>query len=344
MLATKNTHSYEWDLQKLRKAKVILFNKKDKTKEEIDELTYLDRFLSNSNLTFSNNTISDKEFSRLYHEDFINLFFNYYSYLSYIFEFYDFNTNNEIQEQYYEKIGFTEDDILSTVHDFYSGLDKEWFKFFNKIYKERTGLVKFDATRPYSIYFPVSDIWYANLTNTGNISDLVNATHEFGHGIADQIVGVTKGYSAQNIFIELFPMLCQMIFLHENDDLALQSEIAKYISNYHKLMIDYAEEIKFKYVIANKIPSVSNARNLSRLIKRNLHQSLSKQELINVYSNDIEDVISYVFPFIVCLELLEVYRNDKDLFKYKVNKILTSNDEPLKVLEKLNIEPNKVLR
>ena len=341
-MTSRNNSKYTWNLEKLCKIYTDLENK-IRTPEEEKELTLLGTLIGvereNSGLIFNDNT----SFSTAFHEEFVSLFNEYYQYLPYIFEYYDL-ADLDIEKQVFTFLPYTEDEILGSVHDFYLGLDKDWFKYFNKIYKDRKDNISFETIRSFSAYFPSSDFWLANVARSNTIEDFVDCTHEYAHGIADQIAPGIKTYSAENILIELFPIVCQLLFLHKNNISGLQMEITKYINNYFKVMNDFAEEVRVKYNIAESFCSIKNARCLSRLMKKTWGINMRKEELEALYESPIELNINYIFPFIIALELIDQFNNDEDLFKYNMNQILRSTDEPLVTLKKLNINPNATFK
>jgi hypothetical protein len=244
----------------------------------------------------------------------------------------------------YEQLPMTEDDLLDTAHDFFKSLDPEWYQLFMNLYRQRKTTVSFTDCRSFSSYFPSNGLWLANITRKHTIQDYVNTIHEFAHGIADQLTDTIKTYNADNIFIELFPIVIQMVWLYEFNDLGLQHEISKYMNNYLKIMIAYAEEIRMKYNIASTFVNVKNSRNLSRLIKKEWGITISKEELEEIYSNPVEELFSYVFPFLIAIELMEIYTKDKEEFITIMNDIIKTDLKPLELLDKYNLTPNKSLK
>lgn len=340
-MTTVNSN-YKWDLELLKKAYNNLFFKSDRTTEEENELRFLGSILDNSASLEGMSYVDDILFKDAFLEEYKTLMDSYGSYMNYIFDFYN-NADTNIEKEKFEGFCFNEEEIFTSIHDFYYKLDKNWFYYFNKIYINREHNISFDKPRSFSHYFPISNIWIANIGRTSTICDFVDGVHEYAHGVADQISNKIKVYSPDNILIEVFPIVCQLIYLYKNDLKGMQNEVSKYISNYHASMIDFAEEIQVKYNIASTFFHVKNPRNLSRLIKKKWNLTLKKEDIENLYSAPIEENISYVFPFLIAVELLEIYTIDPDLFKYTMNEIMSNDEKPLDLLEKLDIEPNKHL-
>lgn len=341
-MAAENNFKYEWNYNTLKRVYFQL-KFKQRTEEEQKEYLLLEALLSDGSVLEGMTFVDGVDFSTAFKLETKTLLEDYYDYLSSIFEFYD-NSDDTLTKVVYEKLDVTDEELLQTAHDFFKNLDPEWYQLFLNLYKQRKGTVRFSELRSFSSYFPSNGLWLANITRNNTIQDYVNTIHEFAHGIADQMVSDLRTYSPDNILLELFPIVCQMIFLYTYDENKLQNEITKYINNYLKIMIDYSEEIKMKFNIASTFVNVSNARNLSRLIKRKWNICIGKDELTEIYSNPVEELFAYVFPFLVAIELLEIYSEDKDKFKEIMNKMITSKLKPLDLLNELHIEPNKSLK
>lgn len=340
MYTSKDHTNYKIDIDRLKDAREVLRQKK-RTPEQDRELLFLNNFIDNEDLVNSI-ILAKTDFQKSYRVDYQLLFNEYFDYLKYVFEFYE-KSGDDLEFKPYEVIVDSYEEVFTAVHDFFKDLDSEWFKLFNNIYKDRFSSVVFSDSRSYSLLFPESNIWIANINSTGTIEDYVNTTHEFAHGIADQICGRVKSYSPNNVLLEMFPIMCQLLFLYTNKKFRNQIEVNNCMTNYLKIMLDYAEEVKFKYNIAHHFNNVSNARNLSRLIKKTWGVNMTKQDVLSSYNHTVAENICYVFPYLVAMDLINLYSQDKDLFKYKVNKILSSNDHPLELINKLSIVPNRML-
>lgn len=338
-MTSRNNSNYKWNIEKLKSIRNALHYKK-RTPEEEKEYQLLLSLLACGDTIEGFAFEEAASFSDVFKSEFVTLFLDYYQFLPYIFEYYN-GVNLDLDVQKLAQIEMSEDDILANVHDFYRDLDQEWLTYFNKIYRQRKDFLSFESCRPFSVYLSSSGIWIANLARTRTVADLVDTVHEYAHGIADQISPGIKAYSPDNILLELFPIVCQLIYLNQNDLPRLRVEITKYINNYLKTMHDFSEEILVKFNLAEAFGSVRNARCLSRLVRRTWGINLDKEEARILYATPSEENITYVFPFIVALELLDIYENDPDKFKYLMKQILVAEDAPLDTLKRLAITPNR---
>lgn len=334
--------NFKIDQNKLVTARNYLLNKK-RTPEEEMELLFISMFVYNlPGLNYKK--LSNEEFAEIYKNDLHTLCYDYYDYLDAIFTFYEASEEECLTQTAYEMIIDNYEQVFTSVHDFYKSLDKRWFDIFNTIYKERHSTVALSNKRSCSILFPNTKLWVANIEVDGSIEDYVNVVHEYAHGIDDIIANRVRTYSPENIFLELFPLVCQILYLKNNSDIQYQGEIYKCLTNLRLSMLSEAEVIKAKYNLINAFPNVTSTRNLSRLIKRHMNQVISKQDLNLLFSNSLVDSISYTYPYIIALELVNIYQNDPDLFKYDMNYILNSKDHPQYVIKKLNIIPNSIIK
>lgn len=341
-MAAKKIFNYNWNYNTLKRIYFQL-KFKERTEDEQREYLFLETILANGHVIEGISFVDDSSFQDKFKYETKTLMVDYYDYLAPIFEFYD-NTDDEIETMTYEYIDVSEEELIEAANKFFKSLDENWYQLFLNLYNNRNGTVSFTNARSFSTYFPSNNMWLANITRNNTIQDYVNTIHEFAHGIADQMVPQIKTYSSDNIFIELFPIVLQMIWLYECDEHGLQLEINKYMNNYLKIMSSYAEEIRMKYNIASSFVDVNTPRNLCRLIRRTWGINISKEEVSQTYNNPVEELFNYVFPFLCAIELVDLYRKDKDKFIHTMNRILVSDLKPLEILEKFDIEPNKNLK
>lgn len=335
MLTTNDKNNFKIDNDLLIDAINNLLTKK-RTQSEEKELFFLSLFIEEIEIPSSFSSLKDN-FRLVYKNDFNVLYDQYFDYLQDIFAFYDMYGDLEEQVRSYECIVKSYEEVFSSVHDFYYSLDKNWFKIFNELYKLRHQTISLSNSRSFSVLFPESSLWIANIETKQTIEDYVNTVHEYAHGISDILDNRVRTYSPQNIFIELFPMVCQIIYLQNNADIRNQIEVNKYLTNLQSIQLSEMEEIKVRFNLITSFPNVTSSRNLSRLIKKNLGEVISKEYLNQMFSSSVAENICYTYPYIIALELASLYKTDLDLFKYKMNYILSSKEPPLEIVKKLNI-------
>lgn len=340
MASENNINNSVWDYDSLKKVYKTLKNK-ERTDIEEKEFLLLERILNGASID-GISFVDNISFKDAYAHETYTVLIDYYKYLYVIFKFHDIN--DEDRELIpYEKLNTNPDILKQTAGDFFKSLNEEWFKLFLNISSPENSSVSYSSLRSFSTYFPSSNYWLANIYKHDTIQDYVDTIHEYAHGIADQLSSETKTYTSNNIFIELFPITCQMIWLYECDESGLQHELTKYISNYFKIMTDYAEEIRFKYNICSTFYSVKSSKVLAKLIKKEWNIIITPKELEGYYEYPVQELFSYVYPFLVSLELLEIYKKDKNEFINIMNDLIVSKKDPLEILSAYNIEPAKSL-
>ena len=341
-MATENDSKCVWNYNSIKKLYDELKDKK-RTDDEEKEFLFVEAFMSNNASIEGFSFDEGLDFETAYKSEARTILFDYHSYLEDIFAFYDMG-DDSLEFKPYDRLEFTTDDLLNEADNFFKNLNDDWYKLFLNLIKCKDTTICFAAQRSFSCFFPSSDFWIANIKIDDTIQSYVDTIHEFAHGIADQMVRELRSYNSDNILIELFPMVCQMIWLYDCDNLDLQHEITKYISNYFKIMQDYAEEIRMKYNIAISFVGVKTPRNLSRLIKKNWDIKISREEIEAIYASPVEELFNYVYPFIISLELFEIYKNNKEDFFKIMNEIVITEKKPREVLNAYNLEPNKSLK
>ncbi len=272
-----------------------------------------------------------------------NVLHEYYAdYIGTIFDFY--HVNMEMETDTIKLADFQPDyeEILNLLMDFFRKLDKDWYLLCQNLYKIRYSAISFQSIPSFSAFLPEANIWIANIKSSHSISVAVDLAHEFAHGIGDQLHHDIQKYSPENILLELFPLLCQSLFIDYLIKIKYYpDEAKKFKKHVNQSILNQAEEICFKFNISQLFPTIKNARNLSRVIKRELNMSISKDELMVMYNQSVAHNIHYVYPFIICNELLSLVYEDFDYFKYATKILMKENEDVVDTIRKLKLMPNQ---
>lgn len=217
-------------------------------------------------------------------------------------------------------------DLLELVCDFYkNGTNKEFYELFLRMLKNKEITLyknRKDSFDAFSIFWPYSNEFNAviHCSNYGNNNDFNYVpiiVHEIGHGI-DALINYHISFQQENyIYAEIistfFELICNEYFYH--------SEFKK-------------DSISFSYEYFNDINSKAKILNN-----------------YNIFEQYMENPINY-FPYIVAfsiaLELLMIYKQDKDKSLYLVKKIIEipkflTPEEYYKRILNLGITPNNTL-
>ena len=220
--------------------------------------------------------------------------------------------------------------LVSFLHDFYNSIDRELAKYFNRIYKERKNNLRLTNNkadgynRNYAYYLNTINYAYINICLTSTIDDFIGIIHEYAHTIADQMH--FRPRYGKYPFIELLPLLMQEIACDELircfedfDEDVINSDICT-----TKTVLQFAKELLLQsdyLCVVNSVPErkqfINNFANYSNNTKA------KTEKILNI---SIQEKISYVIPFILMIELYNMYYEDPEKCMYVTKKIITMDE------------------
>ncbi len=326
--------AYAWDIARLRKMRDSLL-KSDELAEE--ELGIINSLIADK-LTVDKALAEKKDFDEIYRNDVQAIHLDYFDFLPSIMGYVDENFDKVMPNLFpLKKLAIDHVELVDLLFDFFEELDKNWFNIFYKLCADEN-FIAFSENPSFSVYFPNSQTWICNVKQTGTIAEASDLAHEFGHGIQDVIGKKKKLYTPDTILVELFPLLMERLFL----DYLKRHGYAEDQCDQHLLLtfnsiINEASSVATKYEITNMLPTMSNIRNLRRVLRRKLDVNMSDEELMELFATSAKKEIHYVMPYIVANNLYNIYLQDRDLFVHHVNKLLNAKDNTIEVAQKLNV-------
>ena len=252
---------------------------------------------------------------------------NYRVYLPHIKEFIHILEDHKIYKEEIHKISkddYTEKDMYDLTNDFYKEIGGSAYDKYLEVYKERKKHVNFTNlssadSRTYVI--PGLDKFYINLGAKSDERDIIEAfIHEVGHVITFK--QNENRYHSRDRFIEIESLFYETL----GDDFLYRRTNDIYFKDLEKDRID-------KYFnCANMIDIMDMAYNTvmdnSMHVKNpeKIFNKMCKMEgLIKPQNVDIDSTMKYTFSYICALELVELYKLDKDKALYLLNNIIIEN-------------------
>ena len=237
--------------------------------------------------------------------------------------------------------------LLSFVHDFYNSTDKDFARYFNKIYKERRNNLRLTNrnitgyNRNYMTYLNAINYAYVNISLTHTIDDFINIIHEYAHTIADQMH--YRPRYGKYPFIELLPLLMQeigydeVLRCFEN----VEADVMKSDACTTKTVLKYAKELLVQSDYLSIVNEGTERKHFVNSLAEYTNNTRSKTEkMLNV---TIQEKLSYVIPFILMIELYDMFYEDEEKCLYITKKILTMDEveDYVEYLKTLGINLNE---
>ena len=265
----------------------------------------------------------------------------YRMYLPHIKEFISILDNYKIdvgEEHKISKDDYTEKDMYNLTTGFYKQIGGKTFEKYQEIDYEKAGRINFtnessDFSRTYVI--PVLDKFYINLGAKSDERDIIEAyIHEIGHIITFK--QNNKRYHSRDMFVEIESLFYEIL----GDDYLSTKTGDIYFKDLEK------ERVDSYYNKGNIIDIMNIAYNT--VMDNSLHlkkpdkafNTLCRAEgLVKPGKVDIDTTMKYLFSFICAVELVEIYKEDKEKALYLLNNIISENkniEEYEKIIKNVN--------
>lgn len=239
--------------------------------------------------------------------------------------------------KYYYSPKLKDDEIVGLVYDFCKdSLDRELFKKVRGILKKSKEYVNMrrlflTGPRADAIYLQYYDQVYIRLKRRGDYRDLTSLSHEIGHGLQ------FKTNYSENLFSTIVPFSEVVSLFFE----LLSAEYFSSLSEFKKPMIQkrimtfndfqekssyFWEEIEFfwEWQKRNKRMDTQALDEICKIVGEKCGiEDYSVIDIEFILSQEIMQNFPYCVSYVIAIELLEVYRKDKDLALYLLKKFMS---------------------
>lgn len=339
---------YNWSIKNIKEArKKLLVIKENET--SIDKKSYIDVILDSLN-----DYIEEEKGKRLVEEVDYNgrlaiiaqELDSYSSYYSLISLFYNITSTfrdrvDLIDDALEKKLGLEQsygvltgarisnDRALSLTDDFYKKFAPNLYPVFSQAFKQRKNSIRFVKSlggerEADSVYFDIIKRYFLNITRTDDISKLYNIIHEYGHIISAMINPKAIYLTPNLMYTEVASMFPEMVSRYEN------------IGNFDKAHVCFEDFVTLTGLMGSSINLSLHAPfiNLWREHNFNVDETFFDeaeeyydfdQEMVDdALDTYISDEGDYIISYLVAIELLNLYKRDK-------NKALKIFEEIMKV-------------
>lgn len=253
-----------------------------------------------------------------------------YDFLWDIFKCFSFY-NNVLMDYPYEEIktNFSNQDILDLTYEFYkNATDKEIFSTFEKLFDKSNicffehSNVRFAAD---TLYLPYYKEMFTQIKTYGDVTDLSNLVHEFGHGIHLYNNYDKNVYKMNGILLEVVSTFFEDICLHyygNTGDFQKASNVG---------LIELFELCKEDIVAVDEIINIYKCLDIDsntnkKLVDYRINKFLEDKDsryLVNCLLLENPHVSAcYIIAKLISIELFNIYLNDPDKAFYLLKKIM----------------------
>lgn len=249
----------------------------------------------------------------------------------------------------------THDEALTLNYEFFSKIDEEIFKYFNILYKDRYKSIKFSKNDPTlrdakddgnCLFIDGVCKNFININDIQGLSKVVNLAHECGHAVANLFI--ENIYDVKDDFLT---ELASIFF-----ELAFHNDIGENIDSFENTLLQFEKMNYFNYISDSLLCHQElieswkyNEYNVSTNFYRYLKDKykLKKYDVKECLNTNIETDGPYIISYMVALELLHIYKDNKKeamnilkqmLIKIKNNDSLDIVSEFIPNFDNLNLE------
>ncbi len=230
------------------------------------------------------------------------------------------NTYDSIEEpELFDYRYITHDEALALNYEFFSKTDEEIFKYFNILYKDRYKSIKFSKNDPTlrdtkddgnCLFIDGVRKNFININDIQGLSKVVNLAHECGHAVANLFIG--NIYDVKDDFLT---ELASIFF-----ELAFHNDIGENIDSFENTLLQFEKMNYFNYISDSLLCHQElieswkyNEYNVSTNFYRYLKDKykLKKYDVKECLNTNIETSGPYIISYMVALELLHIYKENK---------------------------------
>ena len=225
---------------------------------------------------------------------------------------------------YDEKVEYNKKDMYELSRNFYKqigGKFYEAYQEFDKEKKNRINFCNFDSNDSTTYYIPGVNKYYINLGADSDDRDIIEAfIHEAGHVITAKINN--RRYNSRDIFVEIETLFFEILadnFLYTETGDKFFKDLEK-----EKVDINYTKGNVLDIMFTAYEAIIDNAKDVDNPNK--LFNDICREEgLIKPKEVNIDTSMKYTFSYICALELVEIYKQDKDKALYLLTNIISEN-------------------
>lgn len=213
-------------------------------------------------------------------------------------------------------------DILTFIFDFFRQFDDDYYHILDKIYRANKENLIFSKHRSVTFSLSHNQAYFINIEKSRSIEEYINGVHEFSHAIADSIK--LRYYSKSNYpFFETLPIFVEVNALEYLDKLIpdYKEDIYTYKKSVLLTLLNMARKLIYQY---NFYTGANTHNRLFGILSTMLTYQESFNFVRDALDSSVIEKYMYLISYLVVIELLSC--NDFELAKYRLNKILETDD------------------
>lgn len=218
------------------------------------------------------------------------------------------------------------DETINLVKEFYEGFDSELYQYFLEVYADKEHSLRImplpdDETKSDGNTLFIDGVRknFITIYETNPLNTYICGVHEYGHAIANLINPSVPYSDREDLFAEVASIFPELVALYENGFKFDTIQVLYTMYTTLLIYINYAEYLCLHTPIINTWADNKYRMNKNFLEELKHSYNLDEDGLEEAMSTTIEDDGTYVISYMISLELLHIYKEDKkkalELFK-----------------------------
>jgi hypothetical protein len=247
---------------------------------------------------------------------------------------------------------YTQSRTLSLVDRFYTKFDTELYHYFSIAYADRYKYLRFVDSNDFGTENSNGNTMFIggvnkNFITISDINPCVNYNcliHEYGHAIQNLINPDVSYTYREDFFAEVPAIFPELVAMYEHNN---KFEPIQFLHLLFSTLVTYigeADSLSVHTPIINTWADNSYKINESFYSALDVNLDIKKKDLKEILSVNIEDTGVYIISYIASIELLHIYKKDKQkalrIFKNFLN--IPSTEDPIYFISE-NLDLNSSL-
>lgn len=240
----------------------------------------------------------------------------------------------------------TDEDLFDLIHDFFKETtDREMFKAFRRIYKKREKFVAMhylqdDTVTADAMYLPYYNQTYIRKKRNHDFDDLADLIHEFGHGIQFFTNFDRRLFYENEPFSEVISMFFELLSMEYFAKMGVFSRAAS-----DSMIILFNQQRKHSKLFTLETEILHSwdtqvSQNRQKTYDM-LDQKIEKEaeefdediyDLWSLLDYDLPSKFHYSCSYMFAIELLKIYRQDRDLGLYILRQFMLLNHKTSNIM------------
>lgn len=214
---------------------------------------------------------------------------------------------------------YTQSRTLSLVDRFYSRFDTELYQYFSSVYKDRRNNLRFinkdefesENSTGYTLFIGGVNKNFITIGDVSPVCNFSSLVHEYGHAIQNLINPDASYTFREDYFAEVPAIFPELVALYETDNTFEPVNVYYLMYSLFCTFMESADSLTLHMPITNLWAENNYKASSNFYDSLDSSFNIKKEEVKDILSCTLEEEGVYVLSYIASIELLHIYKRDK---------------------------------